>query len=480
MQQALKNPNLIKREQANRSLSEFIKQAWHVLEPGDPYVHNWHIDAISEHLEAVTSGEITRLLINVPPGMMKSLATSVFFPAWEWGAKDLQHYKYISASYSQSLATRDNIKTRRLISSEWYQRNWPIMLMPDQNQKTKFENSKTGFREAMAADSMTGARGHRVIVDDPHSVAGASSDQQRQTTLDWFCHALPTRLISSTKSAIIVIMQRLHQGDISGHILKKELDYVHLCLPMEFEPSRKCYTVLGFEDPRSKEGELLFPARFPKDVVRRDKRTMGSLAVAGQFQQSPMPAGGNIFREEDFQWYTNYRQYSRVVISWDTAYKAQELNDPSVATVWGVHDHGYDLLEVVGDRLTYPKLKKRAIRLAEKWVQQKELYKGHILLTILIEDKASGQSLIQDLKESQFNIVAIMPDNDKVTRASTCSPKVEDGKVYLKTGASYVEDYVEEMTVFPNGEHDDRVDSTSQFLNWISSNVGSFTDHFLN
>lgn len=475
------NPTAISKEKAKRSLAEFIKQAWHQLEPGQPYSHNWHIDATCEHLEAVTNNQITRLLINVPPGTMKSLMTSVFFPSWEWGAKGMQHLKYISTAHSQTLALRDNIKSRRLIGSQWYQDRWPITIMGDQNSKTKFENDQFGFREAMATSSVTGARGDRIIVDDPHSVEGASSDQKRQTTLEWFTEALPTRLINPKTSAIIVIMQRLHAEDISGYILAKELGYEHLMLPMEFDPTRKCYTSIGFEDPRTYEGELLFEERFPREVVERDKKIMGSLATAGQMQQSPAPAGGNIFREADFGWYKAYRQYDKITISWDTAFKASELNDPSVAIVWGHREGGFDILEVVRKRMKYPALKREAINLAEKYSEQK-WYARQRLLTLLIEDKASGQSLIQDLKDgTNYNIVSILPENDKITRAATCSPQVEDGKVNLKADAPWVQDYIEEMTVFPNVSHDDQVDATSQFLNWVStSSKGIITDLFFN
>ena len=450
-----------------------------MLEPGQPYIHNWHIDAISEHLEAVTSGEITRLLVNIPPGMGKSLFTSVFWPTWEWGPRDMAHLRYLSASHSQTLAIRDNIKARRLVSSEWYQENWPVNLMDDQNAKLKFENDRLGFREAVAAEGMTGGRGDRVIIDDPHSVLGAMSDKKRQTTIEWFTETVPTRLNNPISSAIIVNMQRLHAGDVSGYILAKELGYEHLCLPMEFEPKRKCYTSIGFEDPRKIEGELMFPERFPREVVERDKKIMGSMATAGQFQQLPAPAGGSIFLEQWFNYYETIKKYSRVVVSWDTGFKTGELNDPSVATVWGEHKEGYDLLEVVRKKMAYPELKKTAIKLGNKWGSDKFLFTGNILVLNLIEDKASGQSLIQDLKlETKLNIVSINPENDKITRASTCSPQVEAGKVYLKKGAHWVQVYLEEMTIFPNVDHDDQVDSTSQFLNWAGSGTGRITDLF--
>ncbi len=476
-QQILRNPSLIKKERARRSLAEFIRQGWHVLEPATEYIHGWHIDAMCEHLEAVSRGEITRLLINVPPGTMKSMCVGVFWPAWEWIEKP--YLRYIGTSYKQDLAIRDNVKCRTLVNSKWYQDFWNLSLKSDQNAKIKFETENTGFRAAMSINSLTGERGDRVILDDPHSVDTAKSDVSRDGVITTFKESLGSRLSSPEKSAIVVVMQRLHQMDVSGLILKKELGYEHLCLPMEFEPKRKCYTSIGFEDPRTYEGELLFPDRFSADVVVREKKLMGSIATAGQYQQSPAPAGGNIFKEEDFGWYTVYKKYKRIIISWDTANKATALADPSVATVWGEHDKGYDLLEVVRDKMEYPRLKRETIKLAEKWKAKDEVYAAHKLLTILIEDKSSGQSLIQDVKESTtFNIVAILPEADKVTRASTCSPLVEDGKVFLKKGASWVDDYMEEMTVFPNTSHDDQVDSTSQFLNWIGGGVGEMTDEF--
>lgn len=471
----------IDRDLSRLSLSEYIKMAWPVLEPGQPYIHGWHIDAIAEHLEAVTDNEISRLLINVPPGMMKSMATSVFWPSWEWGARDMPHNRFIAASHSQSLAIRDNVKTRRLISSQWYQERWTIELAADQNAKTKFENSATGFREACAAGSITGSRGDRVIVDDPHTIEGAMSALKRQTTLDWFCHTLPTRLNNPATSAIVTIMQRIHEDDISGYILAKELGYEHLCLPMEFEKARKCYTCIGFEDPRKTEGELLFPQRFPREVVERDKKVMGSMAVAGQFQQSPAPAGGSIFQEEWFRYYSTPRRYKRIIMSVDTAYKPGALNDPTVCGIWGEHEVGYDLLHVYRERVAYPQLKRDITRLADEWIVKKHLFAAHILFTILIEDKASGQSLIQDMRnDTKYNIVAIEPEGDKLTRAAVCAPQFEAGKVFLLKDASWLEDYKSELLIFPNSTHDDQVDMTSQFLNSIATPLsGTITDSFL-
>ena len=223
IQAALQNPRLINDELAERSLSEFIKQAWHVLEPGQAYSHGWHIDAMAEHLEAVTNGEITRLLINVPPGTMKSLTANVLWPAWEW----IKHpnHRFVCASHEQGLAIRDNVKTRRLITSEWYQERWPMGLAKDQNAKLYFENDSFGFRQACAVESMTGRRGDRVIWDDPHTIEGALSPAKSATTLRVFDETLPTRLNNPKSSAIVIIMQRIGEEDVSGHILARELGY---------------------------------------------------------------------------------------------------------------------------------------------------------------------------------------------------------------------------------------------------------------
>ena len=264
---------------AEESLAAFVRQAWHIIEPGQKYVHGWHIDFICAHLEAITdgveldNGELyNRLLINVPPGLMKSLLCGVFFPAWEWGPRNMPHLRYVCASHSLDLAIRDGLRMRRLITSEWYQKRWGdrVTLTGDQNQKTKFENTSTGFRQAAAAGSITGARGDRVIIDDPMSVDGANSDAQRESTVQWFLEAVPTRLNNPDSSAIIVIMQRLHEADVSGVILDKRLGYDHVMLPMMLDKTRVYPTKLGIVDPRETEGELLFPARVPQDVVDRD------------------------------------------------------------------------------------------------------------------------------------------------------------------------------------------------------------------
>ncbi len=281
----------LERLECEAGLLGFTRHAWRLLEPGRRFVPGWHLEVLCDHLEAVTRGEITRLLINVPPGAMKSLTVAVLWPAWEWGPAGRPELRTIAASYSERLSLRDNMKCRRLVASAWYRGHWgrSVRLVGDQNAKGKFENARTGFRLATSVGGLgTGERGDRLVIDDPHNVQQAESAAVREATLRWFSETVPTRL-NDSKSAIIVVMQRVHERDVSGLILAQELGYEHLMLPMRFEPKRACVTSLGPADRRRKAGELLWPERFPEAAVRALEQAMGSYAAAGQFQQRPAP-----------------------------------------------------------------------------------------------------------------------------------------------------------------------------------------------
>lgn len=461
------------KERSSRSLSYFIKQAWDVLEPGIPYVHGWHIDGLADHLEAVTNKQINRLLTNIPPGMMKSLMTSVFWPAWEWGPKALAHKRFIGASHEQGLAIRDNLKMRRLIESEWYQSLWPVNLTKDQNAKIKFENDKGGFRQACAVTSMTGNRGDTVNWDDPHSVEDAHSDTEIKNTLRVFNETLPTRLNNPIESAIVITMQRLRQNDVSGHIIASELGYTHLCLPMEFEPSRKCYTSIGFKDPRTIDGELLFPERFPRDVVDRDKKVMGSYAVAGQFQQSPSPLGGGIFKEIWWQYYDLLPKIKYSIIIADTAMKTGEQNDYSVFMMWAYGDDGnVYLIDILRGKWEAPQLLTQFIAFWNKYKAIPEMK----LRNAAIEDKSSGTGLIQTIKQKyKIPVKPIKRDTkDKVSRAIAITPQIESGYVFLKRSAHWLSDFLDETSKFPNGDHDDQVDCLSDGLDQIFNTIKEY------
>jgi predicted phage terminase large subunit-like protein len=292
-----------RKELLAKDLVKFIEHAWHVVEPSTPYVHGTHIQLVADHLEAVTKGQIRNLLINLPPRHMKSLTVSVFWPVWEWIAAP--HRRWLFASYAASLSIRDSLKCRRLIGSPWFQERWGdrLKLTSDQNEKMRFENDKTGCRIATSVGgSATGEGGDRVVVDDPHNVSERESDSIRRATLTWWDETMSTRLNDPKTGAKVIVMQRIHEKDLSGHVLEQG-GYVHLCLPAEFDPAHRCTTILNLKDERMVEGELLWPERISRSEIADFKLRLGPAGYAGQFQQRPAPAGGNRFKQEWFRYY---------------------------------------------------------------------------------------------------------------------------------------------------------------------------------
>lgn len=446
-----------------QGLAGFAKIAWHVMEPRTHLKWGWALDAICEHLQAVSSGEIIRLLMNVPPGTMKSYLTSVLWPSFEWGPLNMPSMQYLTTAYKETLSTRDSRRMRDLVQSRWYQDRWPLYLK--RVGETSFENDQGGKRESMAFNSLTGERGDRVIVDDPHSTDKAESPIERFRTIRTWKESVPLRLNDPILSAIIVIMQRLNQLDVSGEILANELDdYVHLMLPMEFELGRRCHTSIGFVDPRTKEDELLFPERFPLHVVKRDSKKLGIFASAGQMQQRPVPREGNIVK---FEWFEKrFRERGknpiRVIQSWDCASKPGERNDPSACLTLAEFKDHIELWHYVAKRQAYPDLVRHC----------KDRYAAEPLCSaVLIEDKDAGQQLIQQLKadkDSKLPVIACNPGVlDKVTRLDTETPMMEAGEVWLPENEPWVYDYVEEITTIPSAPHDESGDTTSQALKWL-------------
>ncbi|MBI3696539.1 MAG: hypothetical protein HY238_17075 [Acidobacteria bacterium] len=310
-------PAEIAQELAKRRLLEFVLQAWPVIEPATDFIPGWHLDAICDHLEAVSNGHLRNLLINIPPRHMKSLAVAVFWPAWEWIR--WPERRWLFSSYALSLSIRDSVKCRRLIQSAWYRSRWGdrFQLTGDQNAKERFENNKTGYRLATSVGgAATGEGGDRVIVDDPHNVKEAESDTVRQGVIDWWDQVMSTRLNDPKTGAKVIIMQRIHEGDLSGHVLEQG-GYEHLCLPAEYE-GNKCSTSIGWSDPRQEHGELLWSARFGRQEIEELQHSMGSYAAAGQLQQRPAPAEGGILKRH---WWKFYRErpgkFSEVLQSWD-------------------------------------------------------------------------------------------------------------------------------------------------------------------
>jgi predicted phage terminase large subunit-like protein len=445
------------RELCRRSFSDFIRLAWPNIIP-DRLQWNWHIDAVAEHLQAVSAGQINRLLINVPPGTSKSTITGVMYPAWLWGPGGQPHHRYIGAAHEQGLAIRDNRLMRELVLSPWYQELWPTNLKGDQNEKLYFENDKRGFRQACAVSSMTGRRGHTIAWDDALNPSKANSQAHRDDAIRVLTETVPTRLNDPERSAIIVVMQRLHEEDPSGYILANDLGYEHLCIPMEFEPDRRKTTSIGWTDPRTKEGELLDPVRFPQHVIDRDKKAMGSYAWAGQMQQRPAPRGGGLIKDAWWKYYEVLPPLKWRGIWADTAQKAKEANDYSVFECWGETEDGKAvLIDLIRGKWEAPELLAQARAF---WAKHKAMPgdRRGALRSFRIEDKVSGTGLIQTLQREGVPVQGIQRDSDKVTRVMDVAPSIEAGLVLLPSGASFLSDFLAETSAFPNGAHDDQVD----------------------
>lgn len=452
-------PSLIEfdRAIAQQSLAEYVKMAWPIIEPSTELKWGWSLDAICDHLTAVSNGQIKRLLINVPPGCMKSLLTGVLWPSWEWGPQNKPGYRYLSTAHKQDLAVRDNLKCRRIIQSEWYQERWPVKLTGDQNSKLKFENDKTGFREAMAFGSMTGSRGDRIILDDPLSVDHANSEADLKSAELTFTEALPTR-VNNDDSAIVVIMQRLHDRDTSGIILKRELGYVHLCLPMRLEKERRCLTVIGFTDPRENDGDLLFPERFPEESVTDLERTLGSYAAAGQLQQRPAPREGGMFKKAWFPIVRAIPRGTTFMRGWDLA-ATEGAGDWTVGVKIGRLPSGrFIIADVVRDRKSSAGVERLLLNTASQ--------DGYECRISLPQDpgqagKAQIAYLIQQL--AGYNARSSTETGDKVTRASPLASQAEAGNVDILE-APWNDLFFEEITIFPNGTKD-QTDAASRAFN---------------
>jgi predicted phage terminase large subunit-like protein len=484
------------REECAKSLYAFIQHCWPIMEPSMPFAGNWHIQFICEHLEAITNGVqyedgsyYNRLLVNIPPGCMKSLLVNCFWPLHEWGPKNLPHMRYICASHSQDIAIRDGLRMRRVVESRWYQKLWPhVQLTADQNQKTRFENTASGWRMAAAAGSITGHRADRIVIDDPISMKDSMSAQIKETTNTWLSEAVPTRLSSPEKSAILMIMQRLAEDDPSGYVLDNWADdWDHICLPMRYESARSFPTKLGFEDPRTVEGQLLFPDRFPSDVVDRDEKAMGVWATAGQHQQAPSPRGGGILPRTAWKlWETdNYPNFDYVIATLDTAFTTKEENDPSAMCIFGVWSGADEVAQIgrsVASREDSETIVARQMQdghpkvmLMYAWNERLEFHDlvervreacvRYQVDNLIIENKAAGISVAQELRRvygsASFGVQLVDPKNaDKVSRLYAIQHLFMDGLVYAPD-KTWAEQVIHQCSVFPKSKHDDLVDCVS-------------------
>jgi predicted phage terminase large subunit-like protein len=464
----------LKAEKARRKLRTFIEAAWPLVESA-PFVPGWHIDAIAEHLEAVKRGQIRNLLITIPPRHTKSTIVSVMWPSWEWIDHPAQ--RWLFASYAESLSIRDNVRSRRLIQSPWYQEHWGdrYQFAGDQNEKRKMETDRGGHRIAVGTGgSATGEGGDRLVIDDPHNVAEIESAVVRKGTLDWFDQVWSTRANDPKTTAKVIIMQRSHCDDLAGHVLEQG-GWEHLCIPAEYEgESRK--TVIGWSDPRTAEGELLWPERFGSEEIAEAKRTLGSFAYAGQYEQRPVPATGGVWKR---QWFRFYRRaelperFDIVVASWDCAFKDVKTSDFVAGQLWGRKRADFYLLDQIHARLDFP-----ATLAAIRSLKTRSRYPVN---AVLVEDKANGSAVLAVLRREIPGMIAVNPEGGKEGRAAAVAPMIEAGNVLLPMPDEqpWTEDTLLEFVSFPAAKHDDRVDATSQALLWLQSKRAALNEEFL-
>jgi predicted phage terminase large subunit-like protein len=494
----------VQAERCRRDLGYFTRQAWGLVEPGRRFVSNWHIDAIAEHLEAISRRDIHRLVINIPPRCMKSLSVAVFWPAWEW--LDRPETRWLCASYAAPLATRDSVKMRRLIQSQGAGREDPERtlierlgyrgllrllhgdeaweLVGDVNLKTRFENTQAGYRLATSVGGgTTGEGGDIVVIDDAAKAEEGESDVRREEVTEWHDGTISTRLNDPKTGAEVVIMQRLHETDLAGHLLTQDEgigDWTHLCLPMEYEPS---HPFVWPDDPRTEPGELLWPERVGPTEVDRLKRQLGSYKAAGQLQQRPAPEEGGIIKTAWWRYYPREWQegeewggppFQRIWQSWDTALKDKTSNDYTVGQLWGQDLAQRFLLRQVRGRFAFTEALEQ-VQQMHAWAAQRFPKQASHL--IFVENTAMGPELIASARRKIQGLVPITADRDKVSRAYAITPQLEAGNVVVPGAANrertsfdpvltpaWVQETITECSAFPNAAFDDIVDALTQGL----------------
>lgn len=455
-----------------QTLKGYMGEAWNKLEPGTRFVQSWHIDAITDHLTAVTDGHINRLLINVPPGSSKSLTTSVMWPSWEWGPRGLRHLKYLATSYNDGPVKRDTRKHRNLTLSPWYQALWPDVRLVRRGE-TSFENSDTGTREGSAFKSLTSKRGDRLIIDDPHSTETAESDIERANAVRIFREGALDRLNDLENSAIVVIMQRLHEQDISGLIIDemKEQGFVHLMIPMRLEIERRCVTYLPpapppgqpdtrpifWQDPRSQDGELMDPVRFPEDACQKMEAGKGAYGWAGQYQQRPSPREGGMIKADKIEVVDFAPPLIQAVRGWDIAGSTRKTSPYTVGLCMGLGADGYVYItDIRRDRCDTDKAEAMIVNCGKT-------DNLSILQSIPQDPGQSGKAQVRHLGKALAggNFKFSLETGSKELRAIPFASMVNCGLVRM-VKAPWNEAFRTECKLFPASMYKDQVDAASR------------------
>lgn len=460
----------IKAELASRSFRKFVEYvAWPALWPRTKFKGNWHIDAICEHLEAVKSGEIRKLLINMPFRMLKSTLVSHAFPAWDW--INTPSRQFLTASYSMNVATRDAVDSRRIIDSPLYQAFYGdrFKLVGDQNVKSRYENDKRGTRTVTATESAgTGFGGDIRIVDDPVSAKQADSHAAIQASIEWWKGTMATRANDPATGAVIIVHQRLSANDLTGYVLAEESGWDHLVLPFRYDSKLSKTTSIGFKDPRTVEGELIHPERIPEDTAKDLEKTLGSYHVEAQLQQNPSPRGGVIFSRDKWNyWKVLPSGIEDVILSVDCSFKGLSSSDSVAIQGWGIKNADKYLLKRVVGKMNFAAT-------CDAVVQTAALFPKRI--AVLVEDKANGPAVIETLRTRISGMIPINPEGGKASRAFAMQPEQEAGNIYIPDVSVDPEIglFVEQTAKFTgaDGQADDEVDAMTQAINWYRTRKG--------
>jgi predicted phage terminase large subunit-like protein len=446
-----------------QDLCAYTQKVFLSLEPGVEYHHNWHIDHICWQLMRVARGDIRRLIINVPPRSMKSLTVSVAFTSWLMGHAPAK--RIICVSYADDLARKLSMDTRNVMESPWYRALFPrLELVPRKTRNNELVTTQHGYRFAAGMGGAILGRGaDLIVIDDPIKATDAISMAERRRVNEAFDSTLSTRLNDKKTGAIVIIMQRLHEDDLVGHVISKG-DWEVVSIPAI---AVEDHDYQLSDDPshlyRRRAGEVLHEAREPREILEAIRRVQGSLTFSAQYQQAPIPPEGNILKRE---WLRHYEQapetFDFLLASWDTASTISETADYSVGTVWGAKGLDFYLLDRVRGRFEVPELRRRIIALAERWKVNQTI----------VEDGDMGRAIVQDLRQNGHRSVLLKKVRiDKQARFLAQSARFESGQVHVPQDASWLAEWLNELLAFPNGRHDDQVDSTSQALDYLSTRM---------
>lgn len=478
----------LKKGVAESSLYAFLKQAWPHFDPSD-FVDSWHVGAICDHLEAVNNGEIKRLLINIPPRHSKTNTVAVAWPVWTWILdKDPERplrgpgVRFLCASYGANKAQADGVTARRLLSTQWFTERWgrTVKIRKDRDNQEQYDNDAGGYRISTGIPESLGKGGAIRIVDDPHKTSEVESKEVIASQIRAYNEVWRTRSNDPKYGAEVIIMQRLGEDDLSGHLLTNDYDsIVHLFLPERYESDRRCVTSLGFEDYRRRDGELLWPQRFDEAWAKQQESDVGAFAWAGQYQQRPEPRGGGIIKREWWNIYgptdpikdkLKFPAFSFVIACLDTALTEETKNDPSALVllgVWQDPNTGFQQVMLVFAWRRWRQLHDLATEVAHTCDKYR-------VDRLIIENRSIGQPIYDELRrlwgKRDWGMELIEATSrvrgGKEIRANSVTHLFEEGMIHRPNTdwALMVED---ECSVFPRGAHDDLVDCVVHGLRWL-------------